>query len=90
MFNPQSFAVNIERILTKRGYATLGNAYLIAKDPIGYMDSVLKDYELMSEEHEKRSADFWDKYESYKGKSMGELGADLSQQLVKDIRKLFN
>ena len=90
MNNPQSKAIVIEHFLTSKNYADLGDADAIRKDPIAFMDSVLKKYERISEENDKRSADFWDKYEQFKGKRLDEFDDDTVNQLILDIKCLFN
>ena len=85
MFNPQTCARDIER-LCKSG---MGEADVIRKDPLGYLDKYCFDI-LESESDEKRSAvcDFWDKYKQYTGKSFDEMGEEVSSAFVKDFRAL--
>ena len=89
MFNPQSYAVSIELFLRPKGYALMGDADTIRKDPIAYLDIVLSRYEKQSEEHEKLALNYWDKYEKYKGKSIDELGADVTTHMISDFKELF-
>ena len=89
MFNPQSHAYTLEVFLRPKGYAQMGDADKIQKDPISYLDVVLSQYEKQSEEHEKLALNFWDKYEKYKGKSINELGADITTQMIYDFKELF-
>ena len=92
MFNPQSYAVSIEHYLTSKSsaYASRGDADRIRLDPIEYLDGVLKYYEVESETNANLSADFWDKYEEYKGKSIDEMGEDIISQLISDMKQLFD
>lgn len=87
--NPQSWAVNFEHFLLKRGYASLGSADTIRKNPLQFLDGVLSNYEKQSEEKDKLSADFWDKYSHYKDKSMDEIGEEVVTQMLKDLKNLF-
>ena len=89
MFNPQSQAVRIEHKLHARGYVGLHTAGQIRNDPMGVMDTVLRRYEKISEENDIRSADFWEKYERFKGCRLDEFGEEAAEQFVKDVYALF-
>lgn len=90
MYNPQSDAVSIEHFLHKKGFALLGDADKIRNNPIGYLEGFLGIYENQSDRHDQRSAEFWDKYECYKGKRLDEIDKNTVNQLKSDIRALFN
>ena len=90
MYNSHFDAVCIENFLISKGYAKLGDASEIQKNPLGYMDSVLRDYEKLSDRHDKRSADFWEKYECFKGKKLDDIDHDTVKQMKTDIRALFD
>lgn len=89
MFNFQSVAVRIERKLRAEGYADIGDADLIRADPMGYMDTVLNKYEKISEEHDRKAADFWEIYEHYKGCRLDEFGEEVANNFAADIVDLF-
>ena len=89
MFNPQANAVAIEMTLRNKNRAKMQDADFIRNDPLGYLDEVLAVYEKESEENEMRGADFWDKYEHLKGIKLDEWGEEQADQLVKDVRALF-
>lgn len=89
MFNPQYLAVRIEHKLHAKGYVGLHAADQIRSDPMGVMDTVLRRYENLSEENDTRSADFWEKYEQYKGCRLDEFGEEVAEQFVKDVCALF-
>jgi len=89
MFNPQTYAIRIEYILNKHSYAVSHDADLIRKNPLEFMDAVLKRYESVSPEREERAADFWDKYDSYEGMSLDQFGEETAAQFVEDIKALF-
>lgn len=90
MYNPQFDAIDIETFLNSKGYAKLGDADSIRKNPLDYMDGVLKHYEKLSDRHDKRSADFWDKYERFKGKRLDDIGEATAKQMKSDIKALFD
>lgn len=90
MFNPQQYAVRIEHKLCAKGLAKSGDADLIRKDPMGFIDAVLKIYEKQSEEYELRSADFWDKYEEHKGSRLDEFGEESARLFAEDVVSLFD
>lgn len=89
MFNPQYLAVRIEHKLHAKGYVGLHTADQIRKDPMGVMNNVLKTYENLSAENDTRSADFWEKYEQYKGCRLDEFGEEAAEQFVNDVCALF-
>jgi len=88
-FNPQSKAIQIENILNKQGLAMLHSADTIRKNPMAFLDTALKIYEKHSDEHEKRAADFWDKYEKFSEMSLDDIGNDTVDQMISDLRALF-
>ena len=57
MFNYQYIAVRIEHTLQLHGYAKAGDADIIRSNPMAFMDTVLKQYEKASEEHDRKSAE---------------------------------
>lgn len=89
MFNAQSIAVRIEHKLSAEGYAKLNDADAIRSDPMGFMDTVLKRYEKISEEHDRKAADFWDVYENYKGCKLDDFGEEMAQNFANDVADLF-
>lgn len=89
MINAQSIAVRIEQKLRAKGYAKMGDADLIRADPMAFMDTVLKHYEAISEENDKKAADFWEVYEQYKGYRLDDFGEDAAQEFATDIANLF-
>lgn len=85
MFNPQSYAVQIEKI----GHFSMHSADEIRRDPIGYLDTHCLDaLEHTSDEKSEAVCAFWDKYTEFKGKSIDELGEDIAEEFVKDFREL--
>lgn len=56
---------------------------------MGVMDAVLKVYENLSAENDTRSADFWEKYERFKGCRLDEFGEEAAEQFVNDVYALF-
>lgn len=89
MFNPQAYAVRIEHCLTAHGYATSGDADFIRRDPLGFMDAVLKIYEKISEENNLKAADFWDRYEKFKGDRLDDFGEESAKHFAEDVAELF-
>ena len=89
MFNPQAYAVRIEHCLRGHAYAMYGDANDIRRDPIGFMDVVLQRYEKISEINEEKAADFWDKYESFKGKRLDDFGEETAGHFAEDVAALF-
>lgn len=89
MFNYQSIAVRIEHALQSRGYAKMGDADSIRSNPMEFMDTVLKRYEKISEEHDERSADFWEVYKNYEGRRLDEFGEEMARNFANDIVDLF-
>ena len=91
MFNPQSYAVRIEHILTNHCLASLNDAGEIRNRPFEYLDKALRKYEMQSEEKGEKAADLWDKYENEirLNLSLDELGKEKTEMLVNDIRALF-
>ena len=91
MFNPQSYARQIENILVNHCLALPNDAGIIRNRPFEYLDTALKRYEIQSAEKEKMAADLWDKYENEirLNLSLDELGEEKAKMLVNDIRALF-
>lgn len=89
MFNPQSYAVRIERKLRAHALAAEHSADQIRRDPIGFMDVALSLYETQNEEYEFKAAEFWDRYESYKGKRLDDFGEETAKHFVEDVIALF-
>lgn len=89
MFNAQNYAVRIEYKLHAHGLAAEHSADQIRRDPIGFMDVALSLYERQNEEYEFKAADFWDKYESYKGKRLDDFGEETAKHFVEDVIALF-
>lgn len=89
IFNAHSYAVRIEHKLRSLGYAKHQDADSIEADPIGFMDNVLSMYEKQSDRNDCRAADFWEKYEQYKGQSFRKLGEELTRLITDDIIMLF-
>ena len=73
MFNYQYIAVRIEHTLQLHGYAKAGDADIIRSNPMAFMDAVLKQYEKASEEHDRKSADFWEVYKNYEAVALMSL-----------------
>mgnify|MGYP000292509845 CR=1 FL=1 len=90
MFNYQSIAVRIEHALQSHGYAKMGDADAIRSNPMAFMDTVLKRYEKMSEEHNEKSADFWEVYKNYEGRCLDEFGEEMARNFANDIVDLFH
>ena len=82
MFNAQNPAVRIERILREHGYAKQGDADLIRRDPMGFMDAVLKRYEKVSEENDGKAADFWETYECHVGDRLDDFGEEMARSFA--------
>lgn len=89
MFNYQNIAVRIEHALQPHGYATMGDADAIRSNPMAFMDTVLKRYEKISEEHDERSADFWEVYKNYEGCRLDEFGEEMAKNFANDVIDLF-
>ena len=89
MFNYQYIAVRIEHILQLHGYAKEGDADIIRSNPMAFMDAVLKQYEKASEEHDRKSADFWEVYKNYEGCRLDEFGDEMAQNFANDVVDLF-
>ena len=89
MFNAQNPAVRIERVLREHGYARAGDADSIRKDPMGYMDDVLKRYEKVSEENNERAADFWEIYGCHVGERLDDFGEEMARTFAADVVNLF-
>ena len=89
MFNPRSYAVSIEHILSRHGLCSVGDAGEIEKAPIAFLDAALLSYEKTSEKNLLQAAPFWDKYADMKSVSMMELGEVRAAALVTDVRAVF-
>ncbi len=89
MFNYQYIAVRIEHTLQLHGYAKAGDADIIRSNPMAFMDAVLKQYEKASEEHDRKSADFWEVYKNYEGCRLDEFGDEMAQNFANDVVDLF-
>lgn len=88
-FNPQSKAIQIEHILYQHGLTTTHSADAIRKNPMEVLDSALKIYEKRSEDHDKKAADFWDKYEKFIDKTLDQFGSETVDKFINDIKNLF-
>ncbi len=53
------------------------------------MDVVLQRYEKISEINDEKAADFWDKYESFKGKRLDDFGEETAGHFAEDVAALF-
>lgn len=89
MYNPHSYAVSIERILSRHGLCATGDAGEIEKAPIAFLDSVLLRYENASERNALQAAPFWDKYTNMKSISMQDLDEEGATALVAALRAVF-
>lgn len=89
MFNAQSQAVRIEMKLQECGWAKTGDADNIRKDPISFLGGVLPRFECTSDEVENASADFWDRWESYKGKRLDEFGEEQAREFTNELINLL-
>ena len=89
MFNYQSIAVPIEHALQSHGCAAMGDADAIRSNPMAFMDAVLKRYEKISEENDKKSADFWEVYKNYEGRRLDEFGEEMAHNFANDVVDLF-
>ena len=89
MFNYQYIAVRIEHTLQLHGYAKAGDADIVRSNPMAFMDAVLKQYEKASEEHDRKSADFWEVYKNYEGCRLDEFGDEMAQNFANDVVDLF-
>ncbi len=89
MFNAQNTAVRIEWKLEAHGYAKMGDADAIRANPMGFMDTVLKRYEKISEEHDRKSADFWEVYKNYEGCTLDDFGEEMARNFANDVADLF-
>lgn len=89
MFNAQNFAIRIEHKLVAEGYAKSHDADAIRSNPMEFMDTVLKRYEKISDEHERKAADFWETYENYKGCKLDDFGEEMAKNFANDVVDLF-
>lgn len=89
MFNAQNQAIRIEMKLRECDRATMGDADYIRNDPMGFLDKILPHFERTSDEAENASADFWDRWESYKGKRLDEFGEEQAREFVSEVIALL-
>lgn len=89
MFNAQTYAVQVERMLLKRGLSGVHSADTIRENPVLYLHGALDAYRKNSNEFRNALDNFWEKYDKYENMSFDQLGEDLSAQLVADLSDLF-
>ncbi len=86
MYNPHSYAVDIEKIL-KAPYQTANE---IGKNPLEYLKSFLDTVYEKSEEKARLIDSFDDKYNKYKNVPLINWNEEDAAQMVKDLRFIMS
>lgn len=86
MYNPHSYAVDIEKIL-KAPYQTANE---IEKNPLEYLKSFLDTIYEKTEEKARLIDSFDDKYNKYKNVPLINWNEEYAAQMVKDLRFIMS
>lgn len=86
MYNPQSYAVSIEKILK----APLHAADIIAKNPLEYMKGYLDVVYEKSDEKARLIDTFDDKYKKYENVPLMNWREEDATQMVADLRNIMS
>lgn len=85
MYNAQSYAIQIERLLKLPSHS----ADKIANNPLNFLKKFLDEMYEKSEDKAKLIDDFDEKYSNYKNTHLINWTEKDAEQLVKDLRKIF-